>query len=608
MITLEKLKSKITTKSRFQDVIFIIGILAFTTVLVLGLFPKTEKEESAARVSFIYLMMIIPIIVAIYFIIISFKRKLYSKSSEISSSITFKIALAFVFVAILSSLPIILITNNIINHTFTELISENTINALEESVKMSHDSIRDYHDNIQGELKTLDYSIGKGTFNIRIAKDRKYISNMHNIKGLNTIFYKVHRTDFSNNNIANFDKNNSDDNFTITKFLRNTTLKSGYCVSNISIDERSIIIGKLLIKGFLIIIYKELPGDIFARIYLYKDSLARYESKDFLKPYFHMGVGIVLLIMAIFIIVLSISLGFFLSRNITRPVLELANAAGDVASGNFNINLNRASSDELTLLFNSFNQMVKQLNESRKMVYQAQKLEAWREVARKLIHEIKNPLTPIRLSAERIQKRLKENKDDVENVILTGTDTIIEEVKVLTSMLSEFTRFARLPEMKGEFQNINPIIENCVNSFLGHEQIKFHLVLDNSIPDIFVDKILFRQALINMLQNSVDAIENTGNIHVKSELIYIDEKKIARLSIRDDGIGILEKYHGKIFDPTFSTKESGTGIGLAIVNKIILEHNGKIVCNSVYRKGTEFIIDIPITEEEVNTVGKNTSG
>ncbi len=604
MVTLEKIRRKITSKSRFQDVIFIIGIFAFSIIIVLGLFPKTDPEESASRISFIYLTMVIPIIVAIYFIIISFKRQLYSESSEISSSITFKIALAFVFVAILSSIPTILVSNNLINHTIAQLINEKTINALEESVNMSYDSIHDSYKDIEGELKSLNFSIKKGTINIHSIKDRQYLSNMFMLKGFHTIFYRVLEKNFYNNiaklNGGNFNKDHSSG---ITKFLQNTTLTQGHSVNNISIDKSPILIGNLYHRGYLIVLYKEIPEIVFERIALYKESLERYESQDILKPYFQMGVGIVLLIMAILIILLSISLGFFLSRNITRPVLELVDAAGNVASGNFNIHLNRDSSDELTLLFSSFNQMVKQLNDSRKMMYQTQKLEAWREVAQKLLHEIKNPLTPIRLSAERIRKRFNENEGDVENVILSGTETIIEEVKVLTMMLSEFSSFARLPEMKGEFQNISPIIENCVNFFHGHEGISFQLNLDNSIPVLFIDKILIRQALTNILQNSIEAIGQDGIISIKSELTSSQDKKIVRLTIKDDGNGIKEEDIGKVFEPTFSTKERGTGIGLAIVNKIILEHNGEIVCNSDYGEGTEFIIDLPIHDEEVNPGG-----
>ncbi len=250
--------------------------------------------------------------------------------------------------------------------------------------------------------------------------------------------------------------------------------------------------------------------------------------------------------------------------------------------------------------------MVHQLDSSKKIMYQTQKLEAYREVAQMLLHEIKNPLTPIKLSAERIKKRYFNKTGDIDKVINTGTETIIEEVKVLTMMLNEFSQFAKLPEMKGEIQDLNSIIGNCYTSFLGHDRVKIDINLDNSIPDIFIDKHLMKQALTNIIQNAIEAIKETGNISITSKLINEGQKKFARIIIKDDGIGIDEKNIDKIFEPSFSTKESGSGIGLAMVQKIILEHNGDIICNSTNGEGTEFIIDIPIYEDEVDQIGKDT--
>ena len=154
----EKLTSMRISKSRFQDIIFLIGIFLFSALLILGLFPKDVDIETG-KSFFLYYMMTIPIIAAVYFIVISFRRKLYSESSEIGSSIRMKIAVAFVFVAVLPSLPIIMISNNIINRTITDLISEKTSYSLEESIAMSKESIQHSNSGIQLELRSLNYLI-----------------------------------------------------------------------------------------------------------------------------------------------------------------------------------------------------------------------------------------------------------------------------------------------------------------------------------------------------------------------------------------------------------------------------------------------------------------
>jgi two-component system, NtrC family, nitrogen regulation sensor histidine kinase NtrY len=589
------LKKNLIKKARLSELILISGIFAFTAALVLGLFPNTDTPEGKESEYFILLLMIIPVIAASYFISISFIRKLSVNISDRSSSIVFKYMLAFISVAILPSLAIIIISNHIINATISDLITDETVHALKESVNLSNDYIQNIYQDIDGELKSLDYSLENGILDPNSAVDRMQFVNTSAIKGLSCAIYKIKEKNPLENKISLLVDKNKNKNYSdgITKYFQNVDLDLMLRISNISIGKTSVLIGQSSHKGFIFTVNKDIPGIIYNRLAVYNDSLKRYGKREFYKPYFQTGVGILLLSIVILIVIISISVSFFLSRGISRPVLQLAEAAEHVAAGNFQISLTRDSYDEVALLFKSFNKMVKQLDESRKVMYHAQRLEAWRDVARRLVHEIKNPLTPIRLSAERIQNRFKEGHPDIGNIISSGTETIIEEVKVLSRIFDEFSRFARLPEMHGEYQNINPLIENCVNFFLGNESISFHLELEKSIPRLFIDKILIRQALTNLIQNSVDAVGGKGNIYVKSSFADTD-RKIVNISIRDDGQGIEAENLLNVFDPTFSTKETGTGLGLAIVEKIILEHKGKIICNSKKGEGTEFIIELPV--------------
>ena len=601
----EKLTSMRISKSRFQDIIFLIGIFLFSALLILGLFPKDVDIETG-KSFFLYYMMTIPIIAAVYFIVISFRRKLYSESSEIGSSIRMKIAVAFVFVAVLPSLPIIMISNNIINRTITDLISEKTSYSLEESIAMSKESIQHSNSGIQLELRSLNYLIENGVVDPGSSRGRRLVKNMFSLKDYNVLFFRVLRNAPLNNSIRLVDRLRKDGSSekTVEKFLEAVDLEKNYRVHNLFTEKNSVLLGMLNAGGYLIAITEKIPERVFKRISVYEDALRRYKQMEFLRPYFQTGVGIFLLLLSIFIILISIAVSIVLSRSIAKPVLDLADAAKSVASGNFNIQLERKSPDELSLLFQSFNQMVSQLDESRKILYQTQKLEAWREMAKKLVHEIKNPLTPIKLSAERIRKRYTENHPDIENIVITGSETIIEGVNVLMRILSEFSKFARLPNMRAEFESLNPVIEDCINFFHGHEGVTFHFDLDTSIPDTYFDKMLLRQALTNLIQNAIDAVENNGNIYVASTLMR--DSDVIRISIRDDGVGIREEDREKIFEPTFSTKEKGTGLGLTIVEKIILEHHGKVYLNSTPDKGSELIVELPVVQEGVLENGEDT--
>ena len=263
------------------------------------------------------------------------------------------------------------------------------------------------------------------------------------------------------------------------------------------------------------------------------------------------------------------------------------------------ISLNHESEDELGVLYKSFNHMIEDLDRNRKIMYQKQRLEAWKEMARKVVHEIKNPLTPIRLSAERMRKRTVEKSPELNQVILSGTETIIEEVDSLMKLLSEFTNFARLPEMKPVKENLRSIIESSAGLFIGHENVTFNVDIPGNIPLVFIDKSLIRRALGNLIQNAIEAVRDNGMIDIKAEYINNVTADIVRITVSDNGPGVKEEDLERVFEPGFSRKPSGSGLGLAIVEKIVLEHQGRIFCKSEPGKGSDFIIEIPVNHKGI---------
>ena len=591
-------KKRVISKSRFQDIIFLVGIFTFSAVLILGLFPTSETEMEVGRTYYLFLMMTIPVIAAVYFIIVSFRRKLYSGTSEISSSIRFKIGLAFVFVAIIPSLPIIILSNKLINHTITEWISEKDTLAMEESLKMANEAITRNHDDVRFRLDTIREHGLYASYPAILRREKSLMK-----QGYHFLLYT--RSDPGGFMLLTDKKDSRPYSAGIGKLLGALPPAEGTRIYNTSIAEKSLIVGALRQGNDVLVLYRTNPDTIFSRISLYEEALGRYRQREFLKPYFQTGMGIFLLLLSIVIIAVSIGMSYLLSQGITRPVYELVAAARRIAAGDFNIRLRRDSQDELALLFSSFNRMASQLEESKVVMYQKQKLQAWREIARKLVHEIKNPLTPIRLSAERIQKRYGERHQDLDTIVMTGTATIIDEVNTLMEIIGEFSRFARLPEMKPERGDINEKITSCANFFLGNERIEFHLALDEKAPQMYFDRILIRQAMTNLIQNAVDSIKDRGNIWIGTSLVTAQQRAMLRISVKDDGAGIREEDLQRIFEPTFSSKEHGTGLGLAIVEKIVFEHKGRTHCASRPGEGAEFIIELPIlTIEELN--GKDT--
>jgi nitrogen fixation/metabolism regulation signal transduction histidine kinase len=578
--------------TRVQDVLFLVGIFVFVSILIIGLFPGKNVMIVKTQEFFIYAVMTVPLVAALYFIIMSLRRNIYTGGPRAGSSIQYKMAMAFVFVAILPSLPVVFTSNYILNQTLSSLVLDKTSNALNEAIISSHDPVFQMKESLRGELLAMKYQMDNGTLSTATPEGRDYIRTIYTIKGLSVFVYTMYQGK-DTNTLWLVESALDDIQRPVADFYNVTDLKEDTRIDKLSIRGREYLSGALRYNNYLLVLCKNIPPDISKRTELFTQSLADHKRLATKINDLKTDGGVYLFGLMLVIILVSVLLSLYLSKNITKPVLELSEAAHDLARGNFNVSIYRDSDDELGTLYKSFNRMVYELNRNRKIVYQKQRLEAWREMARQVVHEIKNPLTPIRLSAERIRKRYMENHPDMKNIIISGTETIIEEVGVLMNILSEFTEFARLPEMKPVKTDINLLIENCINFFSGHEHITFTADIDRKIPEIYIDKMLMKQTLNNLIQNAVDAVGKSGNIYISTQLLSSNGSGTVRITIRDDGIGIKEFDKDKIFNPGFSTKSSGTGLGLAIVQKIIMEHRGEILCKSEQGKGSEFIIDLP---------------
>ncbi len=228
-------------------------------------------------------------------------------------------------------------------------------------------------------------------------------------------------------------------------------------------------------------------------------------------------------------------------------------------------------------------------------IIKAQKAVAWQEVARRIAHEIKNPLTPIKLSAERLIKKWESRDSDFNQIFEHSTKTIIREVEGLKRLVDEFSKFSKMPEIKKTPTNMPMIIDEVVNLYKGYKGVEINVLLPKENPLVELDGEQFKRVMINIFDNAIHAISNKGIIDVR---LHFDlSSNIAYLDIADDGPGIREEDKEKLFFPYFSTKKDGTGLGLAIANRIIAEHKGYIKVRDKDPKGTIFTIEIPIGEK-----------
>jgi two-component system nitrogen regulation sensor histidine kinase NtrY len=245
-------------------------------------------------------------------------------------------------------------------------------------------------------------------------------------------------------------------------------------------------------------------------------------------------------------------------------------------------------------------------------VVRAQKASAWREVARRLAHEIKNPLTPIQLSAERIARnirRLPSTPPRITTVIEECVQGIVEEVSSLKNLVDEFVRFARLPTVSRVPNNMRDLVDRTMALYEGRlDSVKVTVEVSPDLPPILMDSIQMKRVLLNLLDNALDALagESVQELTLRCELVRDDT--MARLIIADTGRGIASEDRERLFTPYFSTRKNGTGLGLAISSRIVADHGGYIGAEPNTPKGTRFVIELPVCQESSLSMTSQASG
>ncbi|MDD2272618.1 MAG: ATP-binding protein, partial [Desulfuromonadaceae bacterium] len=207
-------------------------------------------------------------------------------------------------------------------------------------------------------------------------------------------------------------------------------------------------------------------------------------------------------------------------------------------------------------------------------------------------HEIKNPLTPIQLSAQRLRKRYLSRFSDDEKVFDECTEMIIKSVDDLKNLVNEFSNFARMPAIQPEPNDLNALIREALTLYQqAHRGVDFKVTMDDRLPLLMIDRDQIKRVLINILENSVAAMEEHGNIALATQ--FDDVLKMVTISIADDGPGIPPEDKPRLFEPYFSTKKSGTGLGLAIVNSIVTDHGGFVRIRDNMPHGAVFVVELP---------------
>lgn len=309
-------------------------------------------------------------------------------------------------------------------------------------------------------------------------------------------------------------------------------------------------------------------------------------------------------LLALGVVGVGVCLGILLSwwgaAGVTRPVLQLAEGARRVSAGDWETRVDVKGRNEIGELARTFNHMTEQLNEQRERLVQAERVAAWREIARRLAHELKNPLFPLQTTVENLQRAKERNPEQFEEVFRESTGILLSEIDTLEKIVGRFSDFAKMPQPELGPVKLNDVVRSVLKLFeaqfsaVGRPPITPEMHLDDELPTIQADLTLLHRAIENLVLNAMDAMPAGGVVMLRTTHDACE----VHLEISDTGQGLTPEECERLFTPYYTTKQHGTGLGLAIVQSVVSDHGGRISVESESGVGTSFHIALPIARPQ----------
>jgi signal transduction histidine kinase len=326
---------------------------------------------------------------------------------------------------------------------------------------------------------------------------------------------------------------------------------------------------------------KSKPLAILNLPYLENDDFLNKELNEFLER---------LAYAYLFMMLIAILLALLLSKYITRTLKTIADKINETRLNKRNKKIDiDSSSEEISTLVNSYNSMIDELEESAVKLATNEREQAWREMAKQVAHEIKNPLTPMRLSVQSFQRKFNPEDENIHQKVDEYSQTLIQQIDTMSSIASAFSNFAKMPAQQNETLNVVNIVKLGLDIF-SEDYIVFSSEEDEILANF--DRTQLIRVVTNLVKNGIQAIPDDRD-NPKIEVRIVSENEMVKITVEDNGIGITEENKSKIFEPKFTTKSSGMGLGLAMVKNIVETYQGNITFTSQLGNGTIFTVIFP---------------
>ena len=567
-----KFLSNFFSNTYLISILFIIsiglGFISLQTFIGVGFFKLNQMNVEILLI--LNLLLLFALILSISLKI--YKNYLKKKSLELGGETSKNLVLSFLIISSLPSLLIVIFSILIFNYGIQRWFDDKILSLVNNSRNIAVNYLNDYQKSIVKDLKLIANDLNRN----------KKILLSDNKKFKNYLLFQANFRDVKN--IFLIDNRGRLIQFAINKNKYNAPSKNMLLQAS---NGKPLIVSNALEKKT----YALIKLNNYKNLYLYSFQNVDKKINSFLKEtgdastYYYrvksntlkiqISFFIIYIIFTLILILMSASFGINLAAKTTKPLNNLFRAAKSVSEGDYDITLKNDKNEDFKNLNLIFNDMVSQIKKQKQKNILSGRFEAWQVIARKLAHEIRNPLTPIQLSLDRIKDKISVDESSKKHLSI-----INNQIFEISKLVNSFSDFARMPKPVFEKNDLISIINNSQETYkLNYEKIKF--TINNSLVDteIYCDKGQINRVLLNIYKNAIESIEErladtlfTGEIVTKLS----NDKKFFFLTIYDNGIGFKESGKFKHNDPYFTTKKDGSGLGLSIVSKIVHEHNGQI--------------------------------
>ena len=501
-----------------------------------------------------------------------YKNYLKKKSLEFGGKTSKNLVLSFLIISSLPSFLIVIFSIIIFNYGIEKWFDDKILSLVNNSRNIAINYLNDSHKSIVKDLKLIanDLNRNKKILLSDKKKFKKYIQFQANFREIKNIFLI--------NNKGKLIQ------FAMNKNLYNPPTKVMLLQAS---NGKPLIVSNALEKKT----YALIKLNNYKNLYLYSFQNVDKKINSFLKEtgdastyYFRVKSNtlkiqisffIIYIIFTLILVLMSAIFGINLAAKTTKPLNNLFRAAKSVSEGNYDIELKSDKNEDFRNLNLIFNDMVSQIKKQKQKNILSGRFEAWQVIARKLAHEIRNPLTPIQLSLDRIKDKISGDEGSKKHLSI-----INNQIFEISKLVNSFSDFARMPKPIFEKNDILEIVNSSIETYqLNYEKIKFIFKNFLTNTEIYCDKGQINRALLNVYKNAIESIEEKSrDVLLDGKIIteLSEDKKFYFLSIYDDGVGFKESGNFKHNDPYFTTKKDGSGLGLSIVSKIVHEHNGQI--------------------------------